>query len=391
MSKAIITSSHLWESSSKVGLHFFGEHLLKRGFDIFWLTIPFSFLSLLKPINFKEKLKKLKIVLKKGEKYKIYEKDLINFLVLSAFHPVKGVPFLEGNFVAKNYLKFSFPLLSFLLARYDFLKNQILLFDAGGICGWPYFKSKSKLKIYRLNDLILGFKGQSKGKINLEREIIKKADLILAVTESLLEYAFKIRGSKEGIYLLPNGVEIERYKKDYPLPSEYQNIPAPRAVFVGAVMYWFYWELVIEVAKKLKNVSFVIIGPGQVPERIPPNIYFLGPKPYQKIPAYLQHSDLGLIPFRNLPVIEKMEKPLKFYEYLAAGLPVVSTSFGQLKKMAPYAIFGNNFQEFSKGIEKALEYSKEEREKLKEVAKQFSWNKIFEDFDRILTEYGHLS
>jgi len=84
-----------------------------------------------------------------------------------------------------------------------------------------------------------------------------------------------------------------------------------------------------------------------------------------------------------------VERPLKFYEYLASGLPVVSVSYGALKKMAPYAILADSPKEFVEGIEQALRFGKTERNKLKEVAKKFSWEKVFKEFDKILSLYGY--
>jgi len=262
---------------------------------------------------------------------------------------------------------------------------DILMFGASGIsiCS----QVTARLVIYRLNDLISGFSGVSEGLIKYESEILKKADLVLPVSESLYDYAARKRGTREGVYLLPNGVDVHKFARSYQIPLEYKRIPDRIAIYVGTITSWFDWDLLIYSAEHKKDLSFVIIGPGYIPTNLPKNVYTFGPKPYEEIPAYMQYADVGLIPFKDLSRMDTVQRPLKLYHYLASGLPVVSVSCGALKKMAPYAILAENAKEFVAGIERVLEYKETERNELREIAKKFSWDKVFAEFDRILDLY----
>lgn len=381
----VVVSSHLWKENHKASLHFFAEHFLERGCSVNFLTVFFSLFSLINPWLFNNKLRKLHIWLEGGEKQLFNQSALVNYVVLSIFHPSRKIPFLDSYYVAKEYLKFSYPSISRWLRSFHSKPIDILMFGASeiSICS----QLTAKLVIYRLNDLISGFSGVSEGLIKYESEILKKADLVLPVSESLYDYAARKRGTQEGVYLLPNGVDVHKFARSYQIPLEYKRIPDRIAIYVGTITSWFDWDLLIYSAEHKKDLSFVVIGPGYIPTNLPKNVYTFGPKPYKEIPAYMQHADVGLIPFKDLSRMDTVERPLKFYQYLASGLPVVSVAHGALKRMSPYAILAENAKEFVAGIERALEYKETERNGLREIAKKFSWDKVFAEFDKILDPY----
>ncbi|MCD6520589.1 MAG: glycosyltransferase, partial [Anaerolineae bacterium] len=239
------------------------------------------------------------------------------------------------------------------------------------------------VSIYRLSDLVSHFPRAVRGRVLSEQKVIRGADILLAASEPIYQYARELRGTEKGLYLLPNGFEVELFRKEVSLPPEYMRIPSPRAVFVGAMSGWFDWELLLQVAQLRPEVSFCLLGRGEEPSALPGNVFFLGARPHEEMPAYLQHADVGLIPFRDCPLVRNIERPLKFYEYIASGLPVVSVPYGNLVKMAPYALFGQTPEEFAEAIDGALKFSSAQRERLKQEAQKFSWENIFIQFDEI--------
>ncbi len=379
----VIGSSHLWKGARRVSLHFFSEHFLEMGSSVYFLTVLFSVLLIVNPWYFRPKLRKLCVWLKGREEYRFGSGCLTNYVYLSLFHPSAVIPFLDNYYVARDYLKFSYPPMRRLLREVG--PVDVTMFDTGGVS--IYGQIPAQLVVYRLSDLVPGFDTVSQGMINYESEILRKADLVLPVSQPLYDYAVRKRGTPEGVHLLPNGVDTDKFSRFYPVPVEYEKIPKPIAIYVGTTDSWFDWDLLSCVAKQKRNVSFVIVGPGYVSAKLPENVYTLGPRPYVDIPAYMQYADVGLIPFKNLPRMDTVERPLKFYQYLASGLPVVSVSHGALRKMAPYAILADDSIEFLRGVDQALEFDKKDRENLRETARGFSWKKIFKQFDEILALY----
>ena len=130
------------------------------------------------------------------------------------------------------------------------------------------------------------------------------------------------------------------------VPAELAALPAPRIGFVGAISaYKLDLTLLETLARRHPHWSFVLIGP--VGEGDPStdvaalaalgNVHLLGTRPYNALPAYLKGLDLGLLPLRLTPYTQAMF-PMKFFEYLAAGLPVVATAIDALQPFASLAL-----------------------------------------------------
>ena len=102
--------------------------------------------------------------------------------------------------------------------------------------------------------------------------------------------------------------------------------------YVGTIGRWFDWALVVEMARTLGDVQFDIVGP--VMERpgmaIPDNVRLPGECASEEVPERLHGFAAGLIPFRINRLTEGID-PIKYYEYRCAGLPVISTRFGDMR------------------------------------------------------------
>jgi glycosyltransferase involved in cell wall biosynthesis len=148
------------------------------------------------------------------------------------------------------------------------------------------------------------------------------------------------------------------------VPAELAALPAPRIGFVGAISAYKLDLLLLEtLARRHPHWSFVLIGP--VGEGDPStdvaalatldNVHLLGTRPYNDLPAYLKGLDLGLLPLRLSPYTQAMF-PMKFFEYLAAGLPVVATAIDALEPFGHLALLRQPTAEaFAAAISAALE------------------------------------
>jgi len=342
----------------------------------------------LKPVKLHNKWKKLTITFRPAKEVKKHG-YLVNRTPFVVINPA-NYPILDSHLFSRNYLKWSLLPLRMILKRDGIYPVDILFFEAGGLDIYYPFRRIAKFIIYRLNDLTSETPQPVRGRVASEREVLRKADLVLAVSEGLYNAAVRIRGTDKGVYLLPNGVHLEPFQGSYQEPEEYARIPRPRALFVGSLSGWFDWELLNDVAHLRPDISFVVVGQGDLPQGLPQNVHLLGPRSHERIPAYMQHADVGLILFKDLPRIRKVERPLKFYEYLASGLPIVSVSYGDLKKMAPFALFGNTPKEFAAALGEAIEQAKDpgERARRQKEAERYSWDRIFARFEEILRAEG---
>ena len=161
-----------------------------------------------------------------------------------------------------------------------------------------------------------------------ESELVEKADLIIAASETLSE-----RFPPDKTHLLPHGVDYRLFATPAPRADDLPNDGRPIAGFYGSLSEWLDLELLQKTIAKLPDWHFVFIGKPVI-ETEPlsrfPNVRLLGERRHEQLPGYAQHWTASLLPFRDTPQIRACN-PLKLREYLAAGRPVVSTSFAALK------------------------------------------------------------
>jgi glycosyltransferase involved in cell wall biosynthesis len=159
----------------------------------------------------------------------------------------------------------------------------------------------------------------------LDKIALEDADEIVVCSQALASS----RGAQREVTVVPNGVDVEHFRRPRPRPLD---LPAkPVAIYAGSLHdSRIDIELVAELARNLPHVSLVFVGPNSlsvesktVLEELR-NVFLLGPRPYDDIPAYLQHSDVVIVPHRISRFTESLD-PIKVYECLAVETPTVAT------------------------------------------------------------------
>ncbi|HCM67887.1 MAG TPA: hypothetical protein DIS62_02705 [Candidatus Kerfeldbacteria bacterium] len=156
--------------------------------------------------------------------------------------------------------------------------------------------------------------------------INRHADGIFTVSEQLTQ---KFYDANPHAFTVTNGVDLKHFSTQQPEPDDMKQLPHPRVCYVGVIQQRVDFQMVHEAAVLSPDVSFIFIGPiwhdadiGTVKNL--KNVYFLGAKKYNQLPGYIQHSDIGLLPHHLNDLVQSMN-PLKLYEYLASGKPIIST------------------------------------------------------------------
>ncbi|HML34227.1 CDP-glycerol glycerophosphotransferase family protein [Sporomusa sphaeroides] len=186
-----------------------------------------------------------------------------------------------------------------------------------------------------------------------EQELADQAEIILTTSCSL--YLTKaIMENRANVYLSKNAVAGKdvNFTGDLPCPPELKAVPSPRVCYMGAVDKWFNEELFYTLVRKNRDKAFVVIGPvreGLLTQK-EPNLYLLGVVEHSQLKNYLHHMDVGIIPFKdNIDLIVNCD-PIKMYEYLACGLPVVATNMPELVLGKDYIKTCGDFTGFNKAI-----------------------------------------
>ena len=241
------------------------------------------------------------------------------------------------------------PSMRRVLKRAGFWPVDVLLVDQPQFAGLEGLL-RPRLLVYRATDLY-GEMMNSALVDDAEHRIARAADLLVGTSEPVLSHLRAFASAPT--LLLENGVEFDRFAAETSIPSEYRTIPAPRAVYAGAMDERFDTGQ-IEALAEAGGVNIVLIGPvtdgvsGALASR--KNVFLLGPRSYESLPAYLQHAQVGLLPLTSHPANEG-RSPMKLFEYGAAGLPVVATSTQELSRRAlPFVVLAKDAAAFTEGV-----------------------------------------
>jgi glycosyltransferase involved in cell wall biosynthesis len=219
--------------------------------------------------------------------------------------------------------------------------------------------------VYDCMDELSKFRFAPEGLLELEQELIDKADLVFTGGSSLFE-AKKDR--HDSVHLFASSVDRAHFGKARTAiedPADQAELLHPRLGFFGVLDERFDIALLDQVAEMRPDWSFVMVGPVVkiAPEDLPrrPNIHYLGPKTYAQLPAYLAGWDVALMPFA-MNESTQFISPTKTPEYLAGGKPVVSTPvkdvvrhYGQLQGVQ----IAGDAEAFVAACETALELAKD--------------------------------
>jgi len=185
--------------------------------------------------------------------------------------------------------------------------------------------------VYDCLDHHAGFAGAAQERLQrLEHEMIAAADCSIASSKELLHSIEKSGPSGGRPVLVRNGCEYKRFAS---APRRELDPNRPVLGYIGAISTWFDQRLLTEVAKMRPNWEFVLVGATtgadtDVMQGLQ-NIRFIGEVPYEAVPELVGQFDICLIPF-VLSSLTKATNPVKLYEYLAAGRPVIGTRLPEL-------------------------------------------------------------
>ena len=208
------------------------------------------------------------------------------------------------------------------------------------------------------------------------------------------------RGTEKLVFSC-NGVDYDHFNKvdkNFVYDKKFLSIineKKPIIGYYGALASWFDYEMIKYLAKNRPNYNIVLLGIkyddsfDRANLEQYNNIYFLGSKDYNILPNYACKFDICTIPFL-INDITQSTSPLKLFEYMALGKPIVTTAMNECKKYKSVMI-ANNKEEFIKLVDKALSISKKHNEDyytlLKKEALENTWKEKAEIIINLLKKY----
>jgi glycosyltransferase involved in cell wall biosynthesis len=227
-----------------------------------------------------------------------------------------------------------------------------------------------------------------------EARFARRADAVLA---SAPELVTRMRAFNDNVHYAPNVADTRLFAsalEDGPIDAAVAALPEPRIVFIGAILAAkIDLELVAELTRARPQWSFAFVGPvGPGDPRTDvhaltqlPNVHMLGYRPYEQLPSVLRGADAAIVPYL-LDGEMRSVFPMKIYEYLAAGRPVVSTPLDTLDEV-PDVVKAATAQEFAARVQEAIEQdTPAARSERSQRAQAHSWESRLEQMAEALAQ-----
>jgi glycosyltransferase involved in cell wall biosynthesis len=261
----------------------------------------------------------------------------------------------------------------------------------------PFIESfRPDFIVYHAYDLLSRIPGWSSKSDANQEKLLEVADLVVASSDAIAEELVSIR--PRDVKIVANGGNFEWFSAPCPIASDLEAIPGPRIGYVGHINLKVDMQLIARLASAHPEWSFVFIGPigemghagekGLAECRLLPNVHFLGYRPPESLPSYVQGMDVNIMCYAMDPNLWTVGiYPLKMHEYLAAGQPVVSADLPTVRPFSDVIDIATSHEEWDEKLTSALlgrvSSTAEARRK---VARQNSWEVRVADLNRHLRE-----
>ncbi len=310
-----------------------------------------------------------KIQIKKKDFFRIFKRIINNLLIIKqkekniwVLSPILFPGATNKKIIFINRVIFNFNL--FIAMKFLNFKKEYL---------WTYNPltslylniAKFKSSIYHAVDAIEHQPFMPKKHIEKQEIILsKKVDKIFVTSKNIIN---KLKKHNSNITYFGNVCDYDHFSKA--LTTNTENIPLdikcinkPIIGFIGSISeYKLNYKLIHNVASSLKEINFVFIGPTDDSlnhsnlNRIKKlkNVYFLGYRKYKSLPSYCAYFDVAWLPLIHNNYTKSMF-PMKFFEYLAAGLPVVATDLQSIREFNKLVTITDDISKIKISIIKAL-------------------------------------
>jgi glycosyltransferase involved in cell wall biosynthesis len=228
---------------------------------------------------------------------------------------------------------------------------------------------------HRAADGVEGNRGRADYVWREETKLLEEADLTVCVSETLAEDRAALA---KKLIVQPNATDIAWCRGTFREPEKIVEVPRPRALLMGRITSKMDIDLVRAAARADTSIRWIVAGEWAdvAPVDLPPNILALGKTHHDDMAALAAHCDCGVAPLKA-NAWNRASWPMKFCDYLASGLPIVSTRIPAAEKLAAGlpdgVLIAEAAEEFARAIRTAAGASKEVREGCRKRAASHTW------------------
>lgn len=212
--------------------------------------------------------------------------------------------------------------------------------------------------------------------------ITKKADLIFTVSEELKNFYKKLNRDKD-VHWIPNGVDYEHFNDERLInrKNELSNFDRPIIGYLGTIESRLDFDLIAKIAKAHKDKEIVLCGPvwpivkREIKQKLNKfkNVHMFGRINFDDAPGYVNKFNVAIIPHKLNAFVQSMN-PMKMYDYLACGKPIVATNGAGLNMFKDQIYFADDHEKFISAIDRAIKDDSAEKQNERRAAvKPHSW------------------
>lgn len=268
------------------------------------------------------------------------------------------------------------------LAALDELRQAYNINEAVGyvmIPSWGHVARRAQQDwgwriVYDCMDEWENFPRVQRASLALEKRLVQSCDLLVVTAQRLYD---KWRSFQRPVVLARNAADYDFYAMHCRPNELLHGVKHPLIGYYGAIADWFDVALLAEIARLRPDYTFILLG-GVFDVDVSalqalPNVRLLGQQPYETMPQYLYHFDVCIIPFKINAITEATD-PVKLYEYLSGGKPVVAVRLPELEPYRDYVYLAATPADFAAQLDHALTAdSPTKREQRKTLAQEHTW------------------
>lgn len=274
-------------------------------------------------------------------------------------------------------------------ARQLKFEKPILWLDRVHGFDFEYFQKNSYV-VYDLIDEILAFGRvkNSKMLLSLENQVLKRADILLSSSQTLMNRKIKQSGRTGKSQFLPNGVDCSRFSIEAKKVSQ----QSPTIGFIGHISRRSIdYNLVQSVAAARPDWTLLFVGPGTEEDKNAlkegfSNIVMQDAVSGTEVPRVIREFDIGMIPYNTEKEDMDYVFPRKACEYLAAGKPVISTPLKEVECLKPYVQVATDAEGFIRKAEEVTDENEFATEARRTFAQKYDWDFLMKELVAILSQ-----
>lgn len=365
-----------------------------KTYDVYYVEYPFTWIEKVKGRNSAQLIRRKQLFEKTSDGIITTEIPTLKIVVTP---PLRSIHFLPEGKLYRSLLRLNEQTIVKRLTKV-IRSNQIedFIFINSFVFHYPNLADKlhAALRIYHCVDPVITPFDIKHGKVS-EKILIKKSDVVVCTSQQLYK---EKKLQHPNTYFVPNAADIRHSSlaadPGLQVDESLKDFKKPVIGYFGNIENRIDFDLIRKVAAENPDFTFVFAGP-VVKHLVPdfffkiPNLHFIGRIPFENMPKVLKGFDVAIIPFKKNESSGTVF-PLKLFEYLGAGKPVVATDFNlDLKTFTNDLVaYCSDACAFSQALRTAItQNSEDHRVKRMGLAEQHTWEKRVEAFSAIIEEH----